>query len=178
MATPDYVIEKAVDVWCNELRNPKFDNGDTSDSSLFSNSLQAKLCSQLQGEINLNEEIEKFRINLTDIIKKDVKEKSDPVRGYYVWLEVDYDPCSMLRKAIEGTKLHPKMFSIKSSVDIHDDIVSTRFGYGVRDTYYYRCEDKWVISKSQINEKERDILPLIVHGVTDGLIKSITLEDV
>lgn len=162
---PDYIIEKAVDIWCKSLHRPKFDNGDKSENGFFGMALAGVNCRNDQNKINIEEAVEKFRINLTNNLKK----QRDEDKYFSPWLGTDYGPSKDLADAAVGTGITSSMFSIKSNVYMDENHVSASFGYGAQDTNYYRIGDKWILMKSRLDESEREqILKSIVAGVLTG----------
>lgn len=162
---PDYLIEKTVDIWCKALHTPKFDNGDNSMAGAITSGLMISNNDAARGKVDMPEAIEKFRVNLTKILKG---------FDYSHLLSVDYGPCQELADAAEGTGITDSMFSIKSSVYTADDHVSASFGYAAPSTKFYKVGDKWVLTKSELDADERDE---ILNAIIDGRLKGFTIED-
>lgn len=171
MANPekisDRIIEKAVDLWCEKLMSPSFDNGDRSEQGFLGMGMAAQLAENARTKDHA-ERVEKFRTVLTEKLKFLRDNEGQPIREgepdpeissgfegtgitpvYYFgpYLDVDYRPCRVLAYAADEAGISHRLFSIKSSVYMFHEWVNTSFGYGVPDTYYYPLEDgKWFVA--------------------------------
>ncbi len=167
----DLMIAKGVDIWCRSLKNPKFDNGDDSHVGALGMSIMSMNCDTEHQKINLDDSIEKFRENLSRIL---MEKKESNGHSFCAWLSCDYGPCKELSNAAEGTGINESMFSIKSSVIIQEDYITSTFGYGSTGVNYYNFGGKWILLKSRLDPQERDF---ILSAVLDGRIKGFSMED-
>lgn len=166
----DYLIEKAVDIWCERLHRPIFDNGDPSETGFLGMGLASMNCEASKGGLDMAEAVQKFRGNLIS----NLKAKRDEEEYFYAYLSVDYGPSQELAEAAEGTGITDSMFSIKSTVQISEDHVSASFGYGAPATNFYKYDGKWILLKSRLAESERDA---ILKAISQGLINGFEIEE-
>ncbi len=166
----DNIIEKAVDIWCKALHNPKFDNGDKSETGFLGMALASMNCDHDKNTISMEDAVEKFRNKLISSLK--IKRDND--KYFSAWLDTDYGPCQELSEAAEGTGIKNSMFSIKSQVMINSDCVVSRFGYGASSTYCWPVSDgRWVLTKSHLSPEERGA---ILAAILDGRLEGFTVE--
>lgn len=139
----DKAIERAVDIWCRALHNPKFDNGDKSDSGFFGMALSSSNSQNDRNGIDMSELVGKFKVELTAELKR-LRDSED---YFPSWLDSDYGPCKILGEIADKVGIPHSQFSYKSSVSIHDDYVSCSFGYGAPRIYHYPLPGgKWLVT--------------------------------
>ena len=157
------LVKKAVDLWCEKLKKPTFDNGDKSENGAISQGLQHMLVAkELAKTNNLEARIERFRKNLVNIIK-DLKPP--------IFLDVDYGPTSILSKAAEEASIPKSLFAWKSTVIITKNLINVSWGYGSPCVSYYPLENgKWLVTSLTGDEKEmQKIFDSVVNGNPLGL---------
>jgi hypothetical protein len=147
------IIMRAVELWCRKLLNPKFDNGDDSDTGCMTHMLATINIQNDKNRIpDLSASIEKFRTVLTE---KLIQLRDNPAEGEYfnTYLDVDYRPCLILAEAADIAGIPHSMFSCKSSVSMDRYFpeatgrVSTSFGYGAPHIYHYPLPDgRWLMT--------------------------------
>lgn len=163
----DKLINKAVDIWCEALKQPKFDNGDGSITGamthLVANDLIAKTN---ESEPELDKKILLFKEYLTAyLIEKSKKE------GSYFWesLSCDYGPDKNLQFAADKACIPHVLFSAKSSVDINETFLEVKFGYGVKNTNYYPLPDgRWLKTTLRGDDMEK-VINSVINGNPLGL---------
>lgn len=138
----DKIIDRAVEIWCRSLHNPKFDNGDKSFNGFMGQSLAQMNIDADKSKIDgMEQRIESFRTELAAAIKSELKERS------YVWLDVDYSPCKILADAAEKAGIPHSLFSVKSGVTLNPGHAAASFGYGAEHQNHYPLADGgWLIT--------------------------------
>lgn len=158
----DKLINKAVDIWCEALKQPKFDNGDNSLAGSITNSMANELIAKtIESESELDKKILIFKECLTaNLIEKSKKE------GRYFWgaLSCDYGPDQNLQLAADKAGIPYKLFSAKSSVHINDAFLEASFGYGVNSINYYPLPDgRWLKTTLRGDDMKK-----VINSVMDG----------
>ncbi|TMP51432.1 hypothetical protein [Pseudoalteromonas sp. S1688] len=162
MNPTNILIEKAVDIWCNALKNPRFDNGDSSLTGAMTNSMANELIGKaIENEPDLDKKILFFKEYLTaDLIEKSKNEAS------YFWasLSCDYGPDKNLQLAADKAGIPYNLFSAKSNVYINETFLEAKFGYGVNNTCYYPLPDgRWLKTTLRGDDMEK-----VINSVMDG----------
>ncbi|MFK3873053.1 hypothetical protein [Pseudoalteromonas rhizosphaerae] len=162
MQQTNRLIEKAVDIWCNALKKPNFDNGDKTVTGEMINVLASKLVEkELVNDEELDNKIAIFRQHLTaNLIKR------SKIEGESFWesLSCDYNPCTILNSAAHAANIPARLFSVKSSVDIESGFLEVKFGYGCLPTLYYPLPDgRWLKAKLRGPDMEK-----VISSVMDG----------
>jgi len=157
--TPDYIIDRAVELWCRKLHNPVFDNGDNSEQGFFGMALATMVIHGDKDKMpDAIAQIEKFRESLAATLKHN----RDNDEYFPRWLDVDYGPCKLLGDAADEAGIPCSQFSCKSVVSMSDDHVSTSFGYGAESIHHYLLSDgSWLItslSGSEIDKIKKSVL--------------------
>lgn len=171
---PNFIIERAVDLWCRKLHNPVFDNGDNTEHGFMSQAMASMVIQADKGKVdNLESSIEIFRHELT----AELKRLRDADEYFPRWLDVDYGPCKELQKAGDAAGIPNSLFSCKSSVSMMDDYVRVSFGYGAEGLNHYRLPNGgWLITTLYGSDMDKVImsvengnpLNLTTEGVQDG----------
>jgi len=164
---PDYIIERAAELWCRQLRAPFFDNGDKGRNGLLAAGLHGMLLeSQMKKINNIEERIENFR----KFLIFEIKQKSDSEDYFYPYLDVDYHPCRLLADAAGNAGIPDSLFSVKSGVAIRETFVTSTFGYaGRRDNHYRLANNDWLITDITGDDISK-IIAEIESGNTMGFI--------
>lgn len=163
----DRIIDRAVDLWCRELRAPRFDNGDRSFIGAVGMGLAQNLArTEIEKVDDWVAAVERFSVELSTRLKflRDNDERPRPQEEYdaekrgttgYVsanyyfdgHLDVDYHPSRRLAEAAEKAGVPTSAFSIKSSVYVGENFVETRFGYGADLVNHYPLPDgRWLLT--------------------------------
>ena len=157
----DRMIEKAVDIWCEQLWSPSFDNGDSSANGAFTSGLVDMLTESIMSKIdNMEERVEIFRKSLTKSLIE------SRVEGEYFdgYLSVDYDPCPLLAEAAKEADIHPKLFPCKSNVDIRGGFLWHSFGYGAKQVNLFPLENgAWL--ETTLNGSDEEVKKLCDHAM-------------
>jgi hypothetical protein len=182
---PDHIIERAVEIWCRALRQPKHDNGDNSATGAMVNVLHtSNMHHDLSKVDDLDAAIERFRTILIEKLKflreNDRKpsgktDKYGPVSYYFRHgLGCDYNPDITLAEAAAEAGVPESAFSWKSDVYMYPDYVRAAFGYAAKDTNHYPLGDGgWLIC-----ELSGQAMPLIIEAVKAGRLPELTVEKV
>lgn len=181
----DVIIERAVELWCRALRNPKFNNGDNSEAGFFTAGLAYMTADTAAGETEVDKAIERFREALVTNMKFLRDHDGEPTgrqneygrpETYYfdACLSTDYHPDENLRRAADQAGIPHKLFSWKSSVNVYDPAaVCAKFGYAAPDFYHYPLSGgRWLITQL----RGRD-MPLIIKAVEEGRLPELHVEE-
>jgi len=168
-STTQYLlIERAAEIWANSMFKPFHDNGDTSRNGavgmvLANTNAQNTMDSMADGE--LKQKIANFRCILIRNLKANYDESLiDESKWFDSYLNTDYGPGQTLAIAAKEAEIPDNLFSIKSTVAIHDDCVRTSFGYGASHTYHYPLPDgKWLLTT--LSGSAADVSKLIDHAM-------------
>ena len=114
--TPEQA-KAAADWWTEQIKNPRFDNGDDSETGGMTMILQTILANKTRPSA---EKYDAFRVALEAAIIK-----QNPRFG----LHVDYDPDRVLADVAEATSINPSQFPWKTSMYFRDGGVQVRAGY-------------------------------------------------
>lgn len=140
-------IEKASQIaaqwWADVIRDPKFDNGDRSPSSMTLFSM-AKACVQ-----DLTEDQRKSFLSVLTFVVSEKLRMGGPVS-----LDVDYQPTGLLSKVAEETEIPETNFPIKTRMEIEDGFVSVKYGFGAKSEVLYVTTEYW---NNKIKESELTI---------------------
>ena len=157
------LIDRAVDLWCRALATPTFDNGMELTALKLSALHLASANNALESIPDLKERIEVFRAEMTNKLVNSENER------YCRWLDVDYSPCRPLAEAADVAGISHSLFSIKSSVSINDNSITSSFGYGHERVYHYPLENgQWLITSLQGSDISK-IIELVQGGNDLGL---------
>lgn len=161
------IIKRAVDLWCKKLKAPTYDNGDKSLQGVLGQGLAAiNINHAMKGVDDLDAQIEKFRIALTESITNEASKDE----YFYGELSVDYHPCRLLAEAGKIAGIPDRLFSIKSRAMIEDNYVSTSFGYGVANQNHYPLPDgRWLITT--LKGSADDMSKILTHAMTGNKIE-------
>lgn len=178
---PDVIIDRAVELWCRALRQPKHDNGDNSVTGFMTLGLVGMTVDAELAKIDdLEARIEKFRQALAERLKFMQANDGEPTgkqggpENYYFdrFLSVDYGPDPDLRFAADIADIPHSLFSWKSTVQIHATHVCSSFGYGAEYIYHYPLTDgSWLVCRLS-----GDDMPMITKAVEAGLLPELTVE--
>jgi hypothetical protein len=120
-------IDKAVNWWGEVLKNPKYDNGDKSDSG----ELGMMLGMMARKEIT-HTDIEKFKDNLRKIM-----EQKEPYGSANLDLSCDYYPCQELVEATKGTSIEDSNFPWKTDMIFKQEFINHHLISKVLVSYGY-----------------------------------------
>lgn len=184
---PDYIIERAANIWSKALFFPIYDNGDKRKEGEFVEALQViNATNAVFKTSDLGKKIYRFNACLISRLTfsqhhqgkdrpAEVIEKEKALGRQYVpekymfekYLTVDYHPCRILSEVAEEVGIPFSLFSIKSEVYIGDYYVRSRFGYTAETHYHYKLpsQDKWLVINSLLSEKDLDVaLEVVMDG--------------
>lgn len=158
------IVNRAVELWVNMLRNPDYDNGDSSTVGFMSQVLVHQLPKN-----NDEETLSKFGIELRKILLAPFERESiynSRKEKYTVMvrdLNVDYGPCEYLRIAadVSGLKME---FPWKTRMWLSEDYLSISCGYGAESEYHYPLNDgSWLVA-SLYGSDIKKVIALIEDG--------------
>lgn len=140
------IVDRAVSLWIDALRKPKFDNGDPSPSGLLASGLAKMIPSNATEEL-LTAFGRQLRIKMMD--GYDWKwtdgtiHRHDPVN----YLSVDYRPDPSLAQAAEEVGLKTE-FPWKTNMSLSENYVAFAIGYGAEPEYHYPLAGgQWLVTK-------------------------------
>jgi len=120
---PDYIIERAAELWCRALRKPKFDMGADSFNGVMSQVMAGMVAEHAQKSTSdLDARIDAFGVALANNLKflRDVEDRKAIPEGrekYFTYdLYTDYAPNQVLRDAAADSGILIDLFPWKSSV--------------------------------------------------------------
>ena len=88
------------------------------------------------------------------------------------WLDVDYGPCKELANAADKAGIPKSQFSCKSTVSMHDNHVSTSFGYGAENINHYPLSDgSWLLTTLSGSDMDK-----VKQSALDGNPLGLTIE--
>ena len=164
----DKIISKAVDLWCQALQDPRFDNGDRSTVGVITGALASMNMARDKASVPAPDQaIEVFRSSLTNILKTSQDENG----CLNSWLSCDYHPGEELAQAAKDAGIPLSQFSCKSSVSLYPDSIQSSFGYGTPHTYHYPVEGGWV----SVRLSGADI-GIVLDSVLEGNPLGLTFE--
>jgi hypothetical protein len=155
MIASEKIIRRAATVWARLLEHPKFDNGDKSANGglAFVLSVMAN-----KNANNDKDTLDKFVDALTTIVMNTESGNEYQVR----WLEVDYHPCVALANAATAAGLNIAVWPCKTSVQIFEDRVTVRDGYGAGAKNHYLLSDGgWLITDLDGDDDLKKIITMI-----------------
>lgn len=163
----DRLVSRFCEIWVRLLRNPRYDNGDTSIAGGMAMILAAQLPNNATEPL-----LEAFRIELFAAVKSQVEiQLKRDARGLYVAADVDYGPCEMLAKAAQAAGLDLQ-FPWKTRVTLRNDCVTAAAGYAAPSVYHYPLrDDRWLIC--QLCGED---MPKIIEAVESGHLTALTVE--
>jgi hypothetical protein len=165
---PKIMIERAVELWCRELKKPKFDNGDDSPDGLIASALFSIVRKKHTSNINnMDERIELFRTILTSKLFE-LRSKNE----YFQRLSVDYGPETLLRDASEKAGIPVSQFSMKSSIYIEHKRICSRFGYsGDTLNHYPLSNERWLVTTLMGTDIDK-----VIDSVDNGNPLGLSIE--
>lgn len=182
--TPDVLIERAVELWCRALRQPKHDNGDKSVRGFFTGALAGLNADAALAKVDdYGAAIERFRSELVTTLKFQRDNEGKPTGKQLNYgpelyrlersLRVDYHPCAVMHDAAKKAGVPLSAFSWKSSVSIwDDDCVTSSLGYGAKDKNHYPLSDgSWLICELRGGD-----MPAIIKAVEQGRLPELEVE--
>ena len=164
----DRIINKAVDLWCERLRNPFVKLDERWDKT---KELESKLKNALESNPLSDNQINIFRKELVESLKRVIEG-----RRLYISLSVDYELCQLLELAAAKAGISGFLFSPKSDVLINLEtnrygIISVSWGYDSPYVFYYPLDNgKWLVTSLEGNKKEmQKVFDSVVSGNPLGL---------
>jgi hypothetical protein len=124
--TIEEIAHVAAKWWANQLKNPKFDDGDPSVNGF---NLRRMLDDHVQSVSD--GQCELFIASLSKIIIDEVKELNGTV------LKVDYVPYSNLKAAADAANIPYTNFPIKTKMEVDANHIFVRLGYGEKQEILY-----------------------------------------
>ena len=165
------MIDRGVDLWCKKLFTPEFNNGDETIQGNMCEILATETIMSVKSKIpDLENRVEKFRKELTDILRESISEY-----GFHAYLRVDYHSCQELAEAATKAEIPLCLLSVKSSVEIYEDHVSSSFGYGSPYINHFPLLDgRWLLTDLR-GKLDGDFQKILQH-VHDGNSLGFTVE--
>jgi len=153
------IIAKACDLWCQMLRQPKFDalgpQSDLRDDPNGSMGLAQMMATSVAAKTGVSEDsLCAFGGRLTTLLRN--KTTYDRETGEFVvredgWyqtsLGVDYGPDAVLAEAGKSAGIPEGRWPWKTHMWISSDYVSLSYGYGAETVYYYPLDDRWLVTR-------------------------------
>lgn len=133
------IVDRAVELWKRMLKNPKFDNGDSSPTGFFAGAMAKMIPNNATDEV-----LQAFGEHLKNALMNiDPEYKSE---YYHSYLSVDYGPDKVLHTAAEKAGLKME-FPWKTTMHLWTDHVSVSAGYGAESIYHYPLSDgRWLMT--------------------------------
>jgi hypothetical protein len=136
---PENIRRRAITLWQDILRGPKYDNGDKSAMGGLGMALAFQLASK---HTPTEEQIAAFGEALFTALST-----PDEYGVYPYGLHVDYHPDRVLGDAADAAGINPSRFSIKTGMWINHGFVSISEGYGAESVNHYPLEDgRWLVT--------------------------------
>lgn len=163
---PDYIIERAAELWGRKIHRPVFDNGDQTRLGGYGMALATlNIHADKENIHDMEERVEKFKKSLIDALIT----TRDSGEHFNTFLDTDYHPCKELVVAADEAGIPYSQFSCKSTVHMMEDCVSASFGYGAENIYHYKMPDNsWLITTLRGSDIAK-IIDLIMGGDDLGL---------
>jgi hypothetical protein len=147
---PERIAKRAVEKFTEILRNPTFDNGDSSFGGFLAKSMQEDLA-----ERSPLGDLDKFR----QLLEKHIRCRR------YACRYIDYGPDYELLLIAEMSGVPVARFPIKTSLSVDAHKFSLRVGYGAEHVYHYpMANGNWLLTT--LTGSERDIR-LIIELATE-----------
>lgn len=166
-APNERIVDRACFLWVSMLRNPKYDNGDSSFAGFVTQALASSLS---KGEPDA---IDRFGVELKKILMapceweaKSFKEGEPPTKytSLFNYLSVDYGPDIPLRMAADRAGLKME-FPWKTNMHLHEDCLSLGYGYGAAYIYHYPLtSDRW-LETTLCGDDIKKVIALVECGV-------------
>lgn len=153
---------RAAKIWRRMLEKPKYDNGDTGLTGFLLQEIASHYKSNATPEI-----LDAFEKEMTTMLLTPNEDGRCETNFY-----CDYGPDKKLIELAEKVGLKME-FPIKTSMNIHPDYVTYRFGYSAPWVYHYLLSNgRWFVTTLVGDEIES-----IKKHLVDGTPLSWTVED-
>lgn len=162
------IIDKACSLWVSMLSDPKFDalgkNKDRDDpnGSMFlaqslvkMNALGHKASSECLEKFSTV--LKKYLMNKTTYDREQKKMIFSDKGSYELYLSTDYHPDIVLSQVAEESSISKELFPWKTNMNIDQNYLSLRYGYGAETLYYYPVDGKWLITTLHGSDIEKVI---------------------
>jgi len=181
---PDITLERAVELWCRALKNPRYDNGDKSQTGFMSMALQTLAADKdLKKVWDFSAAVERFRSILLEKLKWLQDHDGEPggeidgekraIVYFPHHIGCDYNPDPVLREAAAAAGIPESAFSWKSHVGFYrSGFVTASFGYRAPTIYHYPLTDgSWLLCSLSGED-----MPAIIRAVEAGQLPELTVE--
>jgi hypothetical protein len=184
---PDFIIERAAELWARKLYDPRFDNGDDTPHGGITFALATMNIARAQDAETADgfpAKVAAFKAALIERITFDRDHEGEKREGtdrnIYLdtFLSVDYHPDEALAAAANAAGIKHSLFSVKSDVAMHSSyngsvpFVTAKWGYGAPDDYHYRLSDgRWLICRLS-----GDHMATVIAAVEAGTFSVGTIE--
>jgi hypothetical protein len=184
---PDFIIERAAELWARKLHDPRFDNGDDSPHGGVTFALATLNIARAQDADTTNDFDAKVAAFKTALIERltfdrdhEGETRAETGRAVYLdtFLSVDYHPDEALSMSATAAGIDHRLFSVKSDVTMRASYngslpyVTTKFGYGAPSDYHYRLSDgRWLICRLS-----GDHMATVIAAVEAGTFSVGTIE--
>jgi hypothetical protein len=161
--TPDErVIDRVVSLWIGALRDPKYDNGDTTGGSAISAAVVS--CRSKNNDdatlARFGAELKKRLMN--QFTTPPSREGGEPYTRWITSLGVDYGPDAVLSEAAKAAGLKME-FPWKTRMSFSTDNVNFREGYGALDVFHYPMPEGGWLTTTLSGSKE-DVAALVRYA--------------
>lgn len=152
------IIDRVVLLWANALRNPRFDNGDHSLAGAMAAGLTSMLPNNSDNETLITFARELKSRLMVQFTEPPYRDGGKPYTHWVTSLEVDYDPCNVLRESASAAGLKTK-FPWKTHMRFWSDHIYFSQGYAAEGVYHYPAsEDRWVVTSLYGARRDIDAL--------------------
>lgn len=161
------IVDRAVSLWINALRKPKYNNGGGIESVMAS--ARASMIPKNNDEDTLT----RFGVELKKLLMEgQVKQygQGEPYTRFATYLGVDYGPDDTLSDAADAAGLKMQ-FPWKTSMHMWTGHVQFSVGYGERGLYHYPLSNgKWLLTTlNGAPEHIKGLCELAENLLADGL---------
>lgn len=186
MTTSDIIIDRVAELWARMLKNPKFDNGDTSSNGGMALALAVIGSASHTKDAAFVAKVDAFKGILAERLKF-LRDHDGEVMPESEWQDlggnyrvtnyrfrhhtsVDYDPDELLDWAARAAGFEhtgKTLFPWKTDVSFYDEnCVSVSAGYGAEQLYHYPLSNgRWLICELRGND-----MPKIIAAIEAGLL--------
>ncbi len=158
------IINRAADLWVEMLKNPRYDNGDSSFVGAVTQAL-----AEMGAKNNTDQTLARFKTELVRILSGPHKWRTKEYPGrpseefeeVFQTLNVDYNPNTPLADAASAAGLDMQ-FPWKTSMYLENDYLLVSAGRGGPRVYHYPLADgRWLVTS--LNGRDIDKIKALVE---------------
>lgn len=180
------IYDRVAKLWADMLRNPRFDNGDSSANGAMALGLASVGNTRRQNDAEFSAKVDRFETILADRLKflaahdgEEMPESEWEVYSHITFkkyhkvthLDCDYDPDRTLEwAALQAgfANVAKTLFPWKTNMSFYDSLgaIALSAGYAAEDVYHYPLSDgKWLLCNLRGND-----MPSIIAAVEAGTL--------